>query len=61
MSTAISSPLLTVKEACAYLKTSRTSLDKLRVSGVLKPVYIQPRCPRYEVEELNRYIASKRF
>jgi excisionase family DNA binding protein len=38
LSTPAGSPLLSVKEACRYLKLSRSELHRLEQAGVLKPI-----------------------
>jgi excisionase family DNA binding protein len=52
------SPLLSVKEACSYLKLSRSELHRLEQAGVLTPIRFGRRV-FYPRAALDEYISSR--
>jgi excisionase family DNA binding protein len=51
-------PIMTTKEACAYLRIHRDTLDKLHKAGHIKRVKFG-RAIRYKPSELQRYVDRK--
>jgi predicted DNA-binding transcriptional regulator AlpA len=53
-------PMLTTKEAAAYLKLSKSSLDKMRMHPGAGPIYVKmgPRRVAYRLADLDAWIAG---
>ena len=54
------SPLLDPIDAAAYLHVSRRTLERLVAEGRVRPLYVRPRRPKFEIRELDAYLASLR-
>ena len=52
--------LLTVREVCALLRISRTSLyDWLAAGRFPKPIHLQPNVPRWREDDVRAWIDSR--
>jgi excisionase family DNA binding protein len=50
------SPLLTTEESVQYLKTSRSSLYRLRDAGCITAIYLGGKKPYFRKEDLDHFI-----
>ncbi len=49
----------TEKETADLLRVSRSTLRRMRARGLIKPVYVAPKCPRYTIWEIERFLRSR--
>jgi excisionase family DNA binding protein len=52
------SPLLTATESAQYLKTSRSSLYRLRDAGRIKPIFLGTSKPYFRKSDLDKFISE---
>lgn len=50
------SPVLTTKEACEYLRLGKTKLHELRALGQIESLVVSPRKMLWPVENLDAYL-----